>query len=99
MTTTAFTQGYDAGYAEAVERQRLGDADTAHDASTWFTAPVGQPHVRSTNVGSWQGSPTTSRPPGPAGPDVAPPRPTTRPERPADALNQPRGTCPPASHV
>lgn len=45
MTTTAFTQGYDAGYAEAVERQRLGDADTAHDASMWFTAPVGQPHV------------------------------------------------------
>ena len=45
-------------------------------------------------MGSWQGSPTTSRPPGPAGPDVAPPRPTTRPERPADALNQPRALVP-----
>lgn len=45
MTTTAFTQGYASGYAEAVERHHIGDATDASDASTWFTTPPGQPDV------------------------------------------------------
>lgn len=39
----AFDQGHAAGLVEAAERHRIGDATSADDAETWFTAPVGQP--------------------------------------------------------
>lgn len=43
MSTDAYTQGHAAGYREAVERDHSGDATSADDAATWFTAPAGLP--------------------------------------------------------
>lgn len=43
--SAAYTQGRAAGYAEAVAREREGDATSADDAATWFTAEPGQDDV------------------------------------------------------
>lgn len=39
--TSAYERGQAAGHAEAAERAHIGDAISAEDAATWFTAPVG----------------------------------------------------------
>jgi hypothetical protein len=42
---TTYGQGHVAGYAEAVLREREGDATSGDDAATWFTASPGQIEV------------------------------------------------------
>ncbi|WP_064257700.1 hypothetical protein [Rhodococcus sp. HS-D2] len=38
--TTPYSRGHEAGYTEAVEREHIGDATSAVDGPTWFTAPA-----------------------------------------------------------
>jgi hypothetical protein len=40
---TPYERGHAAGYAEAIERERLGDATADTDPSTWFTTTPGDP--------------------------------------------------------
>lgn len=40
---STYERGHAAGYAEAVEREHLGDATTGDDPTTWFSMPAGEP--------------------------------------------------------
>ena len=40
---TPYERGHAAGYAEAVEREHLGDATAGDDHTPWFTTAPGDP--------------------------------------------------------
>lgn len=42
---TPYERGHAAGYAEAIEREHLGDATTDDDHATWFSMPADEPRL------------------------------------------------------